>query len=90
MNHCKDCKWFREKPPVFNSWSIDGEVVIEDFGECKNRIFYYIGNTIWDTKARLKKKVKDKLFLYEDAEKCRAYFYVHKNFGCIGFEEKEQ
>lgn len=50
---------------------------LKDYGECANPIF-----------REIKTENPEGLFLMPPINDWELYFYVHKNFGCVGFEEK--
>jgi len=90
MMKCKDCKWFKPKQhPKGGEWDFK-DYDLEDFGGCSNPIFYHLRHNAFDKRRAVEKRVKGKLFLYQDLEnfKNSAYFHVHGDFGCIGFKNK--
>jgi len=80
MSRCKDCKYFLKETPDRKI-----KTFLMGFGTCSNPIFRH----------REAANSKTLLLYYYWIQKgfpfgsdYNAGFYVHKNFGCIGFEEK--
>ena len=91
MNRCKDCNYFKPKQHPQGGEEDFQTHDLKDFGGCSNPIFYHLQHDSFDKKKAVERRVKGRLFLYQDSENFRnsAYFHVHEYFGCIGFEERK-
>lgn len=79
MNTCKTCKNFTPLKKVISDVKLTNDT--PGFGRCDSSLFAD-RDDYWYEKGNF----KDAKFLYFDNEGYSAYFYVHEDFGCVGWQ----
>jgi len=77
--NCKTCKNFTPLKKVMSGTNLAGDS--PGFGYCDSSLFAD-REDYWHDDG-----FKDAKFLYFDNEGYGAYFYVHEDFGCVGWKE---
>ena len=81
MKSCKTCKNFTPLKNIMGDEMSKG-YECEGFGHCDSSLYADRDDYWYDNE-----NYKDAKFLYFDNEGYSAYFYVHEDFGCVGWKE---